>query len=86
MSNDDTSQDRSKGGRKRRVRDPEILRVFTETDQPVLTTADVAATLPIGTRQTYERLATLYDGEVIERRKVGPRTYVWWRPGYTTTG
>jgi hypothetical protein len=85
MTDDNTQPDHSHGGRKRRVRDPEILHVFEETDSPVLTTADVADALPIGTRQTYERLAALYTQGTIERRKVGPRGYIWWYPGHTAT-
>jgi hypothetical protein len=85
MSNGSPSTEREAGGRKRRVSNVEILRVFTETDRPVLTTRQVADELPLGKRQLQERLVELYDDGDIERESVGARSYIWWRPGYTST-
>jgi hypothetical protein len=85
MPNESPSTDRGTGGRKRRVSNAEILRVFAETDRPVLTTGQVADELPLGKRQLQERLVELYENGDIERESVGARSYIWWRPGYTST-
>lgn len=85
MSNESASSDRGAGGRKRRVSNTEILRVFTDTDRPVLTTGQVANELPLGKRQLQERLIELYENGDIEQESVGARSYIWWRPGYTST-
>lgn len=85
MSNDSSDADRGNDGRKRRVSNTEILRVFIETDRPVLTTGQIADELPIGKRQLQDRLVELYENGDIERESVGARSYIWWRPGHTST-
>lgn len=65
-------------GRTPTVADEEILAVFEATRDPVLTTVEVAADLPIGRRATLERLKQLRDGGRLESKTVGPRGQVWW--------
>lgn len=65
-------------GRKPRVADAELLAVFREADDPVLTTSEVATALPIGKRATLDRLKALHEAGAIERKAVGPRGQVWW--------
>jgi hypothetical protein len=66
------------GGRKPRVTDQEILEVFREHRDPVLSTAEVADQLPIKRRGTLNRLRRLEEeGEVISKQ-IGGRNTVWW--------
>lgn len=67
-------------GRRPKVSDGEILTVFDRTRDPVVTTAEVAAELPIGKRATLERLKSLREAGKLARKTVGPRGHVWWRP------
>jgi hypothetical protein len=61
-----------------KARDENILGVFEATDDPVLTTAEVAAELPIGKRATLNRLEDLVERGEIESKDVGVGR-VWWR-------
>jgi hypothetical protein len=67
-------------GRKPRVSDEDILEVFREASDPVLTTAEVAERIDIGHRGTYDRLQKLADERVLEMKKVGDSGAVWWEP------
>lgn len=60
------------------VTDEEILQVFHATDDPVLSTAEVAEVLPIKRRSVLNRLESLRDEGVIEKKTVGGRNSVWW--------
>lgn len=57
--------------------DEEILVVFRESDEPVLTAGEVAAELTIGRRGVHDRLVDLRNRGLLERKDVGPRA-VWW--------
>ncbi|MFD1585705.1 hypothetical protein ACFR9U_01820 [Halorientalis brevis] len=61
-----------------KARDENILGVFEATDDPVLTTSEVAEELPIGKRATLNRLEDLVDREEIDSKDVGVGR-VWWR-------
>lgn len=61
-----------------KARDENILGVFEATDDPVLTTSEVAEQLPIGKRATLNRLEDLVEREEIESKDVGVGR-VWWR-------
>src|SRR6056297_2617387 len=61
-----------------KARDENILGVFETTDDPVLTTSEVAEELPIGKRATLNRLEDLVDREEIDSKDVGVGR-VWWR-------
>jgi predicted transcriptional regulator len=67
-------------GRKPTVSDNEILEIFCQQADPVLTTAEVAAELDIGHRGTFDRLRKLADEGTIEMKKVGDSGVVWWYP------
>ena len=72
-------------GRKPTVSDEEILAVFEKADDPVLMADEVAESLPIGRRAVYNRLRSLEEQGVIQSKKTGARSTVWWYPGYTVT-
>jgi len=61
-----------------KARDENILGVFEASDDPVVTTAEVAAELPIGKRATLNRLEDLADRGEIDSKDVGVGR-VWWR-------
>lgn len=70
----------SSPGRKPTVSDDDILDIFRESSDPVLTTAEIAASIDIGHRGTYDRLQKLADEGTIEMKKVGDTSAVWWYP------
>lgn len=75
------AQQATDGGRKPRVTDQEILKVFREHRDPVLSTAEVADQLPIKRRGTLNRLRRLEEqGEVVSKQ-IGGRNTVWWLTG-----
>lgn len=72
--------DGSKAGRKPRVSDEEILQVFREADDPVLSTAEVTDLLPIKRSGTYKRLVALREEGQLTGKEIGGRNTVWWIP------
>jgi predicted ArsR family transcriptional regulator len=68
-----------------RVSDEEILSVFSQSPDPVLTATEVAEKLPLTRRGIYDRLTALEEQGELESKKVGGRTTVWWFPGNTRT-
>jgi hypothetical protein len=70
--------EQSKRGRKPRVTDEEVLSVLRESDDPVLSTAEVADELPIKRRATLTRLRRLAEGGVLTRKQTGGRNTIWW--------
>lgn len=67
-------------GRRPDVSNEEILAVFDRTKDPVVTTAEIAAELPIGKQATLDRLEDIHDEGELARKSVGPGSQVWWRP------
>jgi hypothetical protein len=59
------------------VDDETILDVLRDSDEPGLTTTEVAAELPIARGTTRTRLQRLADADRLERERVG-RSVVWW--------
>jgi PAS domain S-box-containing protein len=58
----------------------ETIGVFGEEGEP-LTTSEVAESLGIGRRSTYDRLERLVEAGHLETKKVGASARVWWQPG-----
>jgi len=67
-------------GREPTVSDEDILAVFERSDDPVLTTSEVADQIDIGQRGTYDRLEKLAEQGEIVRKKVSGSAVVWWSP------
>lgn len=65
-------------GRKPTVSDDEILEVIRQSSDPVLTTKEVAESIGLGRRGTYDRLEQLTDEGKVHKKKVGERGTVWW--------
>jgi len=66
------------GGRNPRVTDRELLAVFRESDDPVLSTSEVADAVPIQRRATLSRLRSLEEQGELESKQIGGRNTVWW--------
>lgn len=66
------------GGRKPRVSDGDLLDVFRDTTDPVLSTAEVAEHVPIKRRGVLNRLRGLEDAGELESKQIGGRNTVWW--------
>jgi hypothetical protein len=64
-------------GRPPEVSTDEILACFREADDPVLTTAEVAACLPIEQRATLDYLEELETAGLL-RSKAAGQALVWW--------
>lgn len=77
--------DESRRGPKPQVSDDELLKVFENSVDPVLTASELAEHVSIERRSVYDRLRKLEEDSVLESKKVGGRTTVWWYPGYTDT-
>lgn len=67
-------------GRKPRVTDEELLEMFRDTDDPVLSTDEVAARLPIKRRATYERLSSLREDGRLNGKQIAGKATVYWLP------
>ncbi|CCC41884.1 hypothetical protein [Haloquadratum walsbyi] len=67
-------------GRKPTVADEDILAVFRQASDPVLTTQEVSNELEIGHRGTFDRLKKLVEMDDLSMKKVGDTGAVWWYP------
>jgi len=67
-------------GREPTVSDEEILEVFRDASDPVLTTIEVAEAIGLGRRGTFDRLKQLSNEGEIQMKKVGKTGAVWWYP------
>ncbi|MFC7323090.1 hypothetical protein ACFQMF_00700 [Halorubrum rutilum] len=68
----------TKPGPTSRVSGDEIIKLFRDTDDPVLSTAEVAEQVPLKRRATYNRLRSLADEGRLESKQIGGRNMVWW--------
>ena len=73
--------EKGKPGPKPSVTDEELLRLFHESTDPVLSTAEVAEQVTLARRSVYDRLKSLREQGRLEGKKVGGRTTVWWVSG-----
>ena len=70
--------DGSKPGPKPKVSDEEILRLFRESTDPVLSTGEVTEEVPLKRRATYDRLVALNEQGELNSKQIGGRNTVWW--------
>jgi len=68
----------SKPGPIPRVSADEIIDLFRDSNDPVLSTAEVAELIPLKRRATYNRLRSLADEGRLENKQIGGRNTVWW--------
>lgn len=62
------------------VTDEELLKVFQDAEDPVLSTREVAEQVSLSRRSVYDRLVALRDGGKLEGKRVGGRNNIWWVP------
>lgn len=68
------------GGRGKRVEDDEILSVFSNSPDPVLSTREVAEAVGLGRRGTLTRLNEFVDQGKLKKKKIDERRTIWWDP------
>ena len=67
------------------VSDEQILELFSESPDPVLTATEIADQVDMSRRYVLDRLKDLEEDGQINSKKVGSRSTVWWLPGETST-
>lgn len=67
-------------GRKPTIPDEDILQVFRDASDPVLTTSEVAEEIDMSRRGAYSRLDNLAEENEIKQKKIGQTGAVWWYP------
>lgn len=60
--------------------DADLLEVFRGSDDPFLTTTEVADEVGIGRRAVYNRLNALAEAGRLERKSLPGQTTTWWLP------
>lgn len=60
------------------VTDGRLFELFRRTDDPVLSTREVAEALPLTRRRARSRLETLHAVDAVGRKRVGDDAVVWW--------
>lgn len=73
------SVNRKMAGRKPTISDDEILDLFEQTSDPVLSTNEISKEIGLGRRGTFNRLDQLVEEGALRRKSVGSG-YVWWKP------
>lgn len=63
--------------------DDELISVFADTDDPVLTASEIADQVAIGKRAVLNRLDALHEQGTVESKEVGARARVWWTQSTT---
>lgn len=67
------------------VSDEQILELFRDSDDPVLTASEIADQVDLTRRNVLNRLKDLETEGALRSKKVGGRSTVWWLPGETAT-
>lgn len=60
------------------VTEQDILKAFDASDEPFLTTAEVADELPVSKDAVYRRLEQMREEGLVEKKKTGARAVGWW--------
>lgn len=60
------------------VSDEELLRQFDATDDPVLSSVEIAERVDLTQSAVSYRLNEFAERGVVEKKKVGARAVVWW--------
>lgn len=60
------------------VSDEDILGVFRDSEEPIMTAREIADQFSMTRQWAHHRLQKLHDDGVIEKKKSGERTVVWW--------
>lgn len=63
--------------------DDSLLRLFAESDDPVLTAAEIAEEVDLTRQAVNYRLQQLEASGDVARKKIGSRAVAWWRTDAT---
>lgn len=74
---EDTGGSSDSGGRKPVVTDEQILRLFLESEDPVLAAPELADELPISKTGVYKRLRDFDERGLLDSKKIA-RGKAWW--------
>ena len=73
------NQPRKRGGEfGEKVTEQDILKAFDTTDDPFLTTTELAETLPVSRQAVHYRLEQMREKGLVEKKKTGARGAGWW--------
>jgi predicted transcriptional regulator len=64
------------------VTDEQIIQVFLNAADPVLSTTEVAEELPLERRAVFQELVELSQEGRLDGKQIGDNNVVWWRPGF----
>ena len=73
-----TEERRDDGAFAETVSDQDVLLVFEAADEPILTAAEIAESLPVGPDAVYRRLRSMHEEGLVGRKTVGARAVAWW--------
>lgn len=62
----------------RKITDQDILKVFDNADEPVLTASEIAKALPVTRQALNYRLNRMHENGLVDRKDAGARSVVWW--------
>jgi transposase len=68
----------SKPGPKPSVTDDELIAVFQEAEDPVMSTSEVTERVSLTRRSVYDRLASLREEGKLNGKQIGGKNTVWW--------
>lgn len=68
-----------------KVSDEQILKLFRNSPDPVLTASEIADQVDLTRRNVLDRLKDLEDEGFLVSKKVGSRSTVWWLAKKTST-
>jgi len=73
------NQPRDDGGEfGEKVTEQDILKVFDATDDPFLTTTEIAERLPVSRQAIHHRLTQMREKGLVDKKKTGARGAGWW--------
>ena len=61
-----------------KVTEQDILKVFDATDDPFLTTSEIADELPLSRQAIHHRLTQMHEKDLVDKKKTGARGAGWW--------
>ena len=61
-----------------KVTDQDVLKVFDFTDEPFLTSGEIAEQLPVSRAAINNRLNRMQEAGLVDRKETGARSAGWW--------
>ncbi|WP_256546752.1 winged helix-turn-helix domain-containing protein [Halobellus inordinatus] len=55
-----------------------VIQIFKESEDPVLTAAEIAERIGMTRQGANYRLKQLQEQDVVDRKKIGSRAVAWW--------